>query len=306
MKRCFVTGATGHLGIHLVKALLAEGHQVAILKRPESSFKGLEAVQDQLHVISGDLRDVQAFAADLEAFQPEVIFHLAWFGVGNAFRNDVRQIHDNLQGSLQLVDVGARAGCKVWIGLGSQAEYGRVNQKLTEDLPALPETTYGRVKHAVGNLTERLCEAYGMRFVWIRLVATFGPYDDPMHLLPFVMEQYLKGEVPSLTPGEQVWDYLYVDDAAQALVRLMESDATGIFNLASGEGRTVREMVETIHQKVGPHLESGLGRKPYAPDQLMYLQGDIQKLTAATGWTPTTSFEEGIERTLQWYAGQRP
>ena len=300
--RCFVTGASGHLGVALTYELLRQGQEVAVLLRPSSSREALKEALPRLTVIEGDLARVDDLASALEAFKPEVTFHLAWFGVANRFKDDPRQITQNLQSSLRLMELCAAAGCQTWVGLGSQAEYGRVDGVLNEDLPALPETTYGVVKHAVGSVGEKLAAALEMRFIWVRLLATYGPHDDPDHLIPFVVRSLLEGKVPELTAGEQIWDYLYVEDAARALWCVAEQEnARGIFNLGSGRGRTVASMVEYLRDQINPSLFSGLGRKPYAPQQIMRLEANIEHLKAVTGWQPTTTLEQGLARTVAWH-----
>ncbi|WP_293911904.1 NAD-dependent epimerase/dehydratase family protein, partial [Deinococcus sp.] len=145
----------------------------------------------------------------------------------------------------------------------------------------------------------------GMRFVWIRLLATYGPMDDPRHLLPSVVSQLLEGKCPALTPGEQLWDYLYVDDAVEAIARLgTDTRAAGIFNLGSGEAFSVRSVAELIRDKIDPALPLGFGEIPYRPDQVMHLQADITKLTDATGWRPQVSLAEGLSRTIAWHRAQ--
>ena len=300
--RVFVTGGTGHIGSAVVRELVRAEHAVAVLLRPTSQPSALSGVLSQLTVIEGDLRNVQSLTPALRQFAPDVTVHLAWFGVTNNLQNDPRQISENLTGSLDLIELSAAAGARTFVGLGSQAEYGRVDGVLTEDLPLRPLTTYGTVKTAVGLVGERLAVALGLRFVWLRLLATYGPFDDPRHLIPFVIDQYLTGRIPELTPGEQVWDYLYVDDAVRALMSVVQSQqASGVYNLASGTGRSVASIVTQIRDLVNPALPLGLGLRAYAENQIMHLRGDISRLTASTGWKPTTSFAAGLDETLVWH-----
>ena len=112
----------------------------------------------------------------------------------------------------------------------------------------------------------------------------------------------LHDQRPSLTLGEQLWDYLYVRDAAEAVYRLGTTPtAEGVFNLGSGQVHTIRHIVERIRDMIDPGLPLGFGEVPYRPDQVMHLQADIAKLTAATGWTPRTSLEDGLAATVQWH-----
>lgn len=301
--RCLVTGASGHLGSYLTRRLVEGGAEVSVMVRPSSDLWRLDGALEGVKVIRADLSDVGAAADALEAAAPEVVFHLAWYGVTSAERNDPRQVTHNVAGSLQLFEAARRGGCRCWVGVGSQAEYGPHHEgALTEELPTRPVTTYGVSKLCVGMLTRELCELAGVRHVWFRLLATYGPKDDERHLIPAVIRQLLAGRRPSLTPGGQRWDYLYVEDAAEALCRAAEDESVrGVFNLGSGEARTVRGIVERIRDMVDPSLPLGFGEVPYRPDQQMHLQADVTRLRAATGWAPRTSLEDGLRRTLEWY-----
>ena len=217
--RVLVTGATGHLGAALTQLLVRRGACVAILARPNCDMWRLRGVEDRITVLRGTMEDMDAVRDELVEWGPEVAIHLAWHGVQAAQCNDPAQILTNVPGSLKLWQHVVAAGCRTWIGVGSQAEYGPKSEALTEYLSTNPLTLYGAAKLSVGQLTERLCEDAGIRYVWLRLVATYGPRDDPSHIIPAVTRKLLAGERPSLTPGGQTVDYLYVDDAAEALHR---------------------------------------------------------------------------------------
>lgn len=305
--RCLVTGASGHVGAFLTKALLGRGCEVAVLVRPQSKLWRIDDVLDHVTVIYGALSDLASTREALNAWRPEVVFHCAWEGVTGAYRNDPAQITRNVAGSLELFEAARNAGMTTWVGLGSQAEYGTVEGKLSEDLTPQPVTAYGVAKLCLCLLTEKLCAMTDTRFLWPRLLAVYGPMDDPRHLLPSVINQLLDGKRPALTPGEQRWDYLYIDDAAEAICRLvLETDAAGVFNLGSGQAPTIRGLVETVRDLIDPSLLLGFGDVPYRPDQVMHLEGDITKLTAATGWRPQVTLEDGLERSLAWHRRVQP
>jgi nucleoside-diphosphate-sugar epimerase len=299
--RCLVTGASGHVGSYLARCLIQHGAEVFVLVRPQSDLWRLADVMEQVTVLHGDLSNVPAAGGISEA-APDVVFHLAWYGVTNYYRNHPEQIIQNVTGSLQLFQAAQAAGCRCWVGVGSQAEYGPHSGLLTEDLPVQPTTAYGVSKLCVGMLTEKLCEMAGIRYVWLRLLATYGPKDDERHLIPTVIQQLLAGKKPALTPGEQKWDYLYVEDAAEAIYRVaITAQAQGVYNLGSGEAYPVRDIVTRIRDMIDPSLPLGLGDVPYRPDQVMHLQAGISRLQSAIDWAPTTDLDEGLQHTIDWY-----
>lgn len=300
--RCLVTGASGHLGSFLVRRLLREGHEVLALVRPESHLWRLAEVLGQTELIRGDLSHPDSLQPLLLERAPEVVFHLAWQGVSKENREDPHQIYTNVQGSLRLFEILSSAGMRTWVGMGSQAEYGPYPGAIREDFPTKPITAYGAAKLALGLLTQKLCEVSKVRYVWFRLFAAYGPEDSELHLIPTVIRELLAGKVPRLTEGEQKWDYLYVDDAIEALYRVaFHSQENGTYNLGSGNVHTIREIVEKIRKRIDPTLKLGFGEIPYRTDELMRLQADISHLQKITNWLPKVELEEGLKRTLEWY-----
>ena len=116
------------------------------------------------------------------------------------------------------------------------------------------------------------------------------------------MFKVLARDKPSLTPGEQCWDYLYVEDAAEALYQLaLNPGAEGLFILGSGEAPSVRTIAECIRDMINPKSPLGFGEVPYRSDQVMRLQADISRLRREIDWQPRTSLETGLRQTVEWY-----
>ena len=287
MMRALVTGATGHLGSHLVQALLARGAEVGALVRPTTNLGKLD---ERVRVLR-----------ELGDFRPDVVFHCAWSGIGREERDSAAQYYDNVPYALDVFRAASEAGAKTWIGLGSQAEYGPASDVLVETHHTKPAEAYGMAKKAVSLLTRDLCRLAGMRWVWMRLLATYGPGDDERHLIPMLIRKLQANETPALTAGSQYVDYLYVEDAAEALCAAAENGGVeGVFNLASGQPVRVRELAELVRDVVAPGAVLGFGQIDggAVPD----LRADTSRLRAATSWTPRTSLRDGLARTARWYA----
>lgn len=300
--RCLVTGASGHLGSYLTRILVARGAEVTAMVRPTSDLWRLEGVLDKIHTIRGDLEDLAPAAKELRETAPDTVFHLAWSGTTSDIRNCPSALIDNVIGSLQLFQLARGAGCACWIGIGSQAEYGPREEPLSEDMVPQPDTIYGVSKLCLGQLLAALCAQFGVRFVWLRLLAVYGPKDDPRHLIPFVIERLLAGIRPALTMGNQRWDYLYVEDAAEAIYSAAILPAvSGVYNLGSGQPETVRRIVEHLRDMIDPALPLGFGDRSCASGTVKSLQGDIGRLRNVTGWAPQTDLESGLRKTLDWH-----
>lgn len=301
--RCLVTGATGFVGSWLVRRLIAEKHTVAILTRPTSDTWRITSCLHSLNRVEGDLNCIGLSRSAIQEFAPEVVFHLAWTG-GNSrkFINDVLQVYANVPGSLDLIRIAAEAGANTFINFGSCVEYGQFRIPVQESDPVLPKNLYGSAKYSVEQLGQSLAPALGLRFASLRLFWAYGPADDPARLVPSLIVKMLKDERHAMTAGDQLWDYVYIDDAIDAIVRVMNTpSAEGIFNLGSGHSEPLRKVAETIAIHAGDPSLLGLGELPYPPDQVMHLQADVSRLRDVTGWQPRTTLEDGLKKTIAWY-----
>lgn len=326
--RALVTGASGHVGSFVVRELLGRGDSVVALLRPSSDLWRLSDpllgnVSSQIETLRADFDDASQFKEVLRQAQPQCVYHLAWEGITADRRNDPSQVTRNAIRSLELLEAAQRSGCKTFVGVGSQAEYGpsteshfgatRETGSGDEPVRALLDvgkvsgfSAYGVSKLCVGLLQQKFCELAGMRGVWLRLLATYGPQDDPKHLIPSVIEQLLRGEKPALTLGEQRWDYLFISDAARAIAQAgQEPKASGFFDLGSGQAPSVRELVEFARDCIDPSLSLGLGDLPYRDGQVMHLQADLTQLQQNIAWSPNTDWQNGLKQTVHWHLQRR-
>lgn len=300
--RALVTGASGFVGSYLVEALLKGDESVAVLCRPESDLWRLEGVLPRVTMIRGDLAELPRAEAEIREFAPDTVFNLAWYGVAGSQRDDDAHVDLNFFGSIALLRLAQRLGCRTFVGLGSQAEYGPQDSVLGEESRTEPTTTYGVAKLCTYLFSKRLAASSGMRFAWLRLFSSYGPKDNPGWMIPYLVRTLARGERPALTRGEQRWDYIYVADAAEAIYSVAATaGAEGIFNLGSGQARRLRDVVEQIRDMIDPSLPLGFGEVAYAPDQVMNLQADIARLSSVTGWHPKTTLEDGLRRTVEWF-----
>lgn len=294
MKRAFVTGASGFIGAAVVRRLLTQGWDVAVLQRGSSFGQRLHGLEPRLRAIISQGDTVAGFAAELREWQPAAVFHLGWAGVGNVHRNDAALQLGNVQFACELASVCADCGVQHFIGAGSQAEYGPKRSLITESECPAPTTLYGAAKLSTCVLTQRICELAGVGHAWLRIFSTYGPGDNPDWLLPGLIRQLLAGQRPSLTACEQTWDYLHVDDAAAAFEAVAARSANGIFNLASGVELPLRQVIEMVRDLVNPQGELGFGEVAYRPDQVMRMQVCVQRLRQLAGWRGVRSLGEGL------------
>lgn len=303
--KLFLTGASGFIGAETLRQALDAGHEIVAPVRPGNPAARLEPFNGRFNRLNIDLRDNCALSAAVREHRPDAILHVAWFGVANAARLDRRQINDNIEMSCALVEAGADAGTCVFVGVGSQGEYG-AGSMMREDTCPEPTTLYGAAKVASLYLTRQLAMQAGIRHVWLRLFSTYGPGDNSGWLIPTLIDSMLSKIRPKTTLGTQYWDWLYVEDVARAILAVAtEPSAQGVFNLGSGQAVEVRCVIQKIRDLTAPDMELVFGEVPFRPDQVMYLKADISRICQETNWSPQIPLENGLFQTVAWHRARK-
>lgn len=293
MKRIIVTGATGCVGSAIVRRALAQGLEVTCIVHQGSKRLQNLPQDDHVSIVECNLSDYALLQlhGTYDAF-----IHLSWEKTFGASRDDAEVQTRNIQYTLDACQLAKRCGCQVFVGAGSQAEYGVQSVDLTPNLPVNPESGYGIAKYAAGKLSAMLCKHLGMRQNWVRILSVYGPHDGENTLISYVIRELKAGRSPELTKCEQTWDYLYADDAADAILAVAEKGVDGkTYPLGSGHARQLSEYVKDICTFVNPTMKIQFGAKDYYPHQPMHLVANIIDLTKDTGWGPKFSFMEGLK-----------
>jgi nucleoside-diphosphate-sugar epimerase len=299
MKRAIITGATGAVGTALVKELITNNIETLVLCR-EGSRRNHQIPDHPLVTRKHCSLDQLASIENDTGKNYDIFYHFAWMGTTGAERNDMYLQNQNIRFALDAVGAAKRFGCHTFIGAGSQAEYGRVEGVLRPDTPAFPEMGYGIGKLCAGQMTREYAHQQGMQHIWVRILSIYGPNDGPQSMVMSTIEKLQSGEVPQFTKGEQLWDYLYSEDAAEAFRLLGEKGHDDkVYVLGSGNARPLAEYIKDIRDVVNPNGEIALGAIPYSSKQVMHLEADIHDINYDTGWTPTTQYKTGIKKIIE-------
>lgn len=297
MKSILITGATGMIGSAIVEQAVLLDYSVTCLIRRGTTRTNNIPVNKNISLLECNIDEYNS----LELKEKYDIFmHLAWDKTSVGGRDDVDCQLNNIQYTLDAVRLAHRCGCSVFIGAGSQAEYGVQSVDLTPDLPVNPESGYGIAKYTAGKLGNMLCKQLGMRFNWMRILSVYGKNDGENTLISYVIRELKNGRSPELTKCEQIWDYLHCDDAARAFLSVAEKGIDGeTYPLGSGRGRKLSEYVTDIRNSIAPDIKLTFGKKPYYPHQPMHLVADVSELEKDTGWKPQVKFIDGIKEMIQ-------
>ncbi len=274
MKRLLVTGATGFIGTHCLCEVLAGGYdEVHAVSR---SGQGPAAAKLTWH--AADLRDAEAALRLIDAVKPTHVLHLAWIATPGVYLSSPENI-DWMQATIALARAFAAQGGERFVGVGTCAEYAPSDVACGEETtPLAPVSVYGHAKAATWHAVAAIGEASAVKVAWGRIFVPYGPGDLPQRLIPGALAALRAGEPLPLSSGDQKRDFVYAPDAAKMLAGLLGSDATGAFNIGSGEASSVRSVMEALADRFNArHLLQFGARTPRAWEPPL-LAADMAKL----------------------------
>jgi len=300
IKKAVMTGAVGPIGMALLRLLLNHNIEVLVFQREASPRRYLLPNNPLLKVEYYDLEHITEYVPDATDY--DAFFHLGWANTYIDDRNRLDKQIVNVQYTCNAVEVANKLGCKVFVGVGSQAEYGRKNLPLTHDMVCEPETPYGIMKVCASYSSQLLCKQYGIRHVWARVLSVYGYFDNAFSVIISSITNYIENKEMNYTSGEQIWDFLFVDDLAEALYLLALKGKDGKkYPIGSGDTIMLREYIEKIGNVLECKEDMNFGVIPDRPNGTTYLVADITEVTKDIGWKPKTEFEDGIRKTLPFY-----
>ena len=306
VKRVVITGATGAVGRALIKVCIEAGYEVlAVVHRTSDRVSQLNTIKN-CHVMYLNLSEYDSAMEemkkqDIATDGYELFFHLAWMAPFGEGRNNLGLQLENVKASLAAVHFAKALGCTSFIGAGSQAEYGRVTGKLSSDTPVFPETGYGIAKLCAGQMTRLACEQVNIKHIWTRILSVYGPHDGIHSLISVAIDDMINNRETVFTPCNQIWDYIYSEDAAKAmLLAAQKGKHGGVYVIGRGEAQPLKEYIKKIAEITDYKKKIGFGKRPYSDKQVMCLQADISELEKL-GFEPQISFEEGINAVIELY-----
>ena len=305
-RRILLTGGTGFIGANLVHRLVAEGDQVSLLTRQCSNRTRLRCLEHRIQVIEADILDPGAVQYAVDQIEPEVVYHLASTPFNPPTIGAQTHMEVIAMGTLNLVNaVVSRPGVRV-IYTGSAAEYGS-GSRLREDSPLMPGTVVGAAKATASILMQTYARLHQVETVVLRLFTPYGPWERPGRLIPHTILSALSEQDVRLSSGQQQRDYVYVDDVIEALlVAATKTVSAGdTFNICSGQGTPIREVVERALGLMGNPVKALVGALPTRPDEIWESSGDNAAAWRILGWQPRTSLEDGLRKAIAWFTEHR-
>ncbi len=274
--KVLVTGATGFIGRHVVAQLLERGHEVIAVARDEAKARNFVWF-DRVRFIACDIHGPIDSPAEWFG-QPEAVMHLAWPGLPNY--EALFHYEKTLPADYHFLKSLVQGGVGHLLVTGTCVEYGMQSGALAEDLPTAPANAYALAKDTLRKELQALQRQHGFTLQWARLFYMQGQGQSRNSLIAQLDRAIDNGEaVFNMSGGEQLRDYLPVDEVASRTVTLLEHPGcNGVVNICSGEPISVRRLVERHLVNRGASIRLNLGHYPYSSDEPMAFWGDASRL----------------------------
>jgi UDP-glucose 4-epimerase len=313
--KIFVVGGAGYIGSVCAESLLNEGHEVAIFDNLSEGHR--QAVDSRANFIQGELADRRQIDSAISSSRPDAVMHFAANAlVGESMQNPSKYFRNNICNGLNLLDAMVAAGVKRIVFSSTCAIFGPPDRvPIDETAPARPINPYGESKLAFENILRWYDEIHGVKFVCLRYFnaagasGRFGEDHHPeTHLIPAVLQAAL-GKRPNVeiygtdydTPdGTCIRDYIHILDLARAHILALGAAGSGRYNLGTGGGSSVREVIESCRKITDRKIDAiEKTRRPGDPPRLI---ASSDKIKRELGWEPEfQSLDAIVESAWKWH-----
>ncbi len=301
-KKVLITGGGGFIGSHLCARLLKLGCRIVIADKYYVTPWRLKPFWQEIEFVTVDITDVSAVTEIFRAKRPDCVFHLAAYGVNSEDQDAAAAIRVNVLGTVNVLEAMNKTSCQKIVCMGSGAEYGNAEGKISETRILNPVNIYGSTKAAGTLIAHQYAAEHGIGIVTLRPFGIFGEAEPPHKLICYAILTMLKGDEIELTSCEQSRDYCYVENIVDALIGCMSNESIDneVFNVGSGISMPLRYYIEKIRGIINPECSITYGRLPQR-NEAWSPAPDTSKIRSTLGWRPRYSLDEALQRTVEWY-----
>lgn len=298
MRKAIVTGANGFVGTAVCRELVRQGIRVIAVVREIDDR--LSELAEDVHLVQCDLSEFDRLPEIIADRDVDVFYHFAWSGSAGFLRGDVNVQIDNVKYCCEAVNAAGEIECKKFVFASSIMEYEIAAMMATEDTPGI-NTIYCSAKLAANHMTRTVAGEYGIDYIRAVISNIYGPGEKSPRLINTSLRKMMNGEHCAFSDGEQLYDFIYIDDAAKAFIEIGEQGvANRTYYIGSLKQRPLKEFLLEMKDAVDPNIVIGLGELPFNGVSLTYKEFDVEAVKNDTGFEPEISFKEGIKRTIDW------
>ena len=300
MKKVIVTGANGFIGTALCRELSEQGIEIiAVVRNNQEDISEIEHLP-RLRIVYCDLSDFRNLGNVIPDRDVNVLYHLAWVGSAGIMRGDYSVQINNIRFTCDTVKACADMNCERFVFASSIMEYEVETLMKSESKPGI-NTLYSTAKVAADYMARTIAGGAGIDFVRAVISNIYGPGERSPRLINTSLRKLLKDEHCAFSAGEQIYDFIYITDAAKAFVAIGEKGiANRTYYIGSLSPRPLKEFLYEMRDQVNKSIEIGLGELPFEGISLTYDEFDVYAVMNDTGFKPMVSFTEGIQKTIKW------
>jgi UDP-glucose 4-epimerase len=295
--RILVTGASGFIGLRIVRCLEQQGQTVLALSRKETN----ESLGSSVNWLKADLSSPETYQGAIQTFAPEVVLHLAWQGIPDFSFETSR---NNLNHSLDLLSfVIGLDSCRKILVSGSCFEFNRFNGECPEKEKGTPKDNFTWAKHSLHSWLEVACTENEIDLGWMRIYYVYGPRQRQESLIPSILTHLQSERLPEFRTPHNANDFVFVDDVAKAFSNAVSNEfPSGIYNLGSGGSTPVKEICRMAEQIVlgTDSLTRQMEEKTQESFCNIDFWADCSNAKKFLNWAATTDLSSGIEKTWKW------
>jgi dTDP-glucose 4,6-dehydratase len=300
MKYCVIGGA-GFIGSHIVDALIKKGNEVVVMDNLISGCK--DFINKEALFEWGDIRNKQDIERVFSKYAFDRVINLAAQPyIPMCFDDPELFFETNANGVLNVLMACERHKVERMLQYASAEEYGTQKEKINEDVAVRPQSTYGVSKVAADYLCQVRNKESGVKAISLRQFNCYGPRETHEYVIPEIISQLSESYKIRLGNIKAERDFLYVEDAAEYAIELLEKGVPGeIYNLGSSECISIEELANRIGDIIGSKVEIGLNPDKLRPWDIERLEADNTKIHSVVEYRPQTSFDEGLKKTIDYF-----
>lgn len=300
MRKAIVTGANGFIGTALCRELSKQGISViAVVRNKEENISNIENL-DGLRIVYSDLSEFGNLNEKIADRDVDVLYHLAWIGSAGPLRGNAEVQFNNIKYTCDTVEACSKMNCKRFVFASSIMEYEIEAVMATDATPGI-NTLYSSAKVSADYMARTIAGFLGVDYIRAVISNIYGPGELSPRLVNTSIRKLLNGEHCAFSAGDQIYDFIYIEDAAKTFVSIGEKGvANRTYYIGSQNPKPLKEFLRELRDQVDPNIEIGLGEIPFNGVSLTYNEFNIHAVKEDTGFVPTVSFAEGIQNTIKW------
>lgn len=300
IKKAIVTGANGFVGSAVCKALAEHGvYVIALVRDKASDISRIERLNN-ISIKYCDMNNYKLLPDIIDDRDIDVMYHFAWSGSAGANRGNADVQMSNIYTSIDLLKACAAIDCRCFVFAASIMEY-EIHAAIETNKKIGINSLYSVAKMSCDYMLRILSYEFKIQYIRCVISNIYGPGENSPRLINTSIRKILRGDKPLFSEGKQMYDFIYIDDAAEIFYKLGENgNPAKTYYIGSTCPKELREYIKELHNVIDPDAQIGLGELPFNGVSLDYSLFDVYSVKKDTGYVPLISFSEGVKRTAEW------